>query len=229
MAYTQLVDDTFALVIASLICLGFWGVMALVVGAAGHWRMKRVEAALGHRAEPSPERRQLFYAGASVVWLSAIVLSIVGFVRRDWTRMGRNCLFIFLGHISLIVAGAPMVMPHATRTSVASVVPMLILVCAIVAVNALVSSIFATRWALMRAERLEAAPATETKPLGGLRYLLYFASLIFWPAGLVSVLLLNKPENARVGARSFLFSLVNVVCIALIVCIGLPLFAQHFR
>jgi len=229
LAYTSLVEDSLALAIASLICLGIWGVMALAVGAAGHVRMKRVEAALGRRAEPSPERIQLFYAGASVVWLSAVVLALVGLVRRDWARMGRNCLFIFLAHITLIVALVPFVMPRATATSVASPVPMLILVCAIVAISALVSAFFASRWAFLRARRIEAEPATDAQPIGGLRYLLYLGSLALWPAGLVAVLVFSKPENARVGAKSFLFSLVNMVGIALLVCIGLPLLAQHFR
>jgi len=205
-----------------------WGVMALAVGGLGHLRMKRVEADLGHRAQPSPERMQLVYAGASVVWLSALVLAVVGLARRDWARMGRSCLFIFLGHITLLVVLVPMFMPSPSVRQAASPLPMLILVCSVVAVSALISAVFAARWASIRARRLESEPATETQDVGGLRYVLYAVSLVFWPAGFGSALVFNKPENARVGFICFLLSLLNIVGIALSVCVALPLLAEHW-
>ncbi|MBW2462858.1 MAG: hypothetical protein JRH11_14495 [Deltaproteobacteria bacterium] len=221
-------DDTLASIVAGLICLGLWGVLAMIAGGLGHFRMKRVETALGRRAEASPERVQLFYAGAAGVWLGAAILAMVGLARRDWARTGRNCLFIFLGHIALVIALVPLVLPADGAVLPAMVVPILVLACSLLAVSSLFTAIFAARWALIRAKRLEGSSPTDALPLGAARYALYLASLAFWPAGLVGVFVFSKPENARVGATSFIFSLVSVTAITLGVCIALPMLADAF-
>ncbi len=221
-------DESLASIVAGLICLGLWAVMAAIAGGLGHLRMKRVETALGRRAEASPERVQLFYAGAAAVWVVAAALALVGLSRRDWARTGRNCLFIFLGHIAFIIALVPFVMPSAGAVGPATVVPILVLACSVVAVSAVSAAFFAARWALIRAKRLEGLAPTDAPPLGAARYALYLVSLALWPAGLVGVLVFSKPENARVGATSFIFSLVNITGIALLVCVALPVLAYNF-
>ena len=219
-------DDAFATLCSLLICLGVWGGFAAAGAALAQWRVRRVEANLGRRAEPSEEAVQLFYAGASVVYLGAAILALVGLAKKDWARTGRNCLFFFIGHITLVIAGMPFVLAQSGREDAAAVVPILILACVIVGLSLLVASYFAVRWSALRTRRIEALPATGTEPLGAVRYVIYFGSLAIWPVGLVCAAVLKEPENVRVGATSFRLSLANFVGVGALVCIALPFVAS---
>jgi len=152
-------DDALATLCTASICLGLWGGLAAAAVGLAQWRVRRVEATLGRRAEPSEEAVQLFYAGASVVYLSAAILALVGLAKKDWARTGRNCLLFFIGHISLVIAGMPFVVPGQDEPDAAALV-------------------------------------------------------------------LNKPENVRVGIASFRLSLLNLAGIGLLVCITLPFLAH---
>jgi hypothetical protein len=209
---------------AGLICVGMWALMAAGTGALAHTRMRRVEAALGRRALPTDERALLFYAGSSVVWLSALVLAAVGLFRRDWARLGRNCFFLFLGHMSLaVLAAIASMLSDAVGGAGPQPLPIVVTACVIVAASASAAVSFMFRWAALRATRIEASGPAEGDPPGAERWAIYVGSALFWPVGLVAALIYGKPENVRVGATALRIMLLHVLAIALAVCVALPI------
>ena len=213
---------------AGLVCIGMWGLMAAGSGALAHLRMRRVEAELGRPARPEGERALLFYAGASVVWLSALVLSGVGLFRRDWVRLGRNCFFVFLGHITLaVIAAIASMMFDAGQGAGPQVLPIVAMACLIVAGSATAAVVFLFRWASLRAARIEASAPAVGEPPGAERWAIYVGSALLWPVGLVAGLVYREPQNVRVGANALRITLLNLLAIALGVCAGLPIFVAY--
>lgn len=195
-----------------------------------HRRMTRVEGELGGRATPGPEGAMLWYAGASIVWLSAAVLAAVGLLRRDRVRVGRDSLFILLGHFTVVTLGAVIGSGFEGRHH--SQMGPVFMAVSVVAVSAIASFVFAWRWSGLRCARLAPHDAGPSGPYrtpeteaperpGAWRFVVYLASLIMWPAGLVSAFVFDKPHDAHVGMWALRASLAQLLSIALLVCVGL--------
>jgi hypothetical protein len=194
--------------------------MAGASGWLAHRRMRKVEAELGEPASPGRERALLWYAGASVVWLSAAALAAVGLLKRERVRVGRDCFFILLGHFSLVTMAASLsVALQATGGSEATG-PVLTAV-TIVAGSAIAATVFAWKWAGLRAARLMEGPKSEATDPGAVRFLIYALSLAFWPAGFVAGFVYTHREDAQVGCWAIRCSLLHLLGIALAVCVGL--------
>jgi hypothetical protein len=106
--------------------------------------------------------------------------------------------------------------------------------CTVVGVSFLITGVLLWQWAGVRAAGLEAAssptPSSSPGPDGPLdmapiRWLVYLASLAFWPIGVILPLVLSSPRYARVGAYSFRWSLVVVGGLGIVTCIGLAILA----
>ncbi len=216
-------DEIAGALCAGVCCLGSWGAIALGAGWLAHRRARNVERALGREALPPDELPLLFYAGASVVWVSALVLAVVGLVKRDWARLGRNCLYLFLGHMTLVTLAA---MTQATLDSVngrtGDPMGVVLLACVIVAGSAIASLVFFWRWAGARADRIAATADPSAEPPGAERFAVYAGSLLFWPVGLIAAVVYRAPESVRVGMNALRLTALHVVMIALAVCAALP-------
>jgi hypothetical protein len=214
-------QDVFAAVCAGAICLGIWGALAGIAGAVAQWRTSRVERELGRPALPADEWPLLWYAGACVLWLSALVLALIGLSKREWTRAGRNSLFIFLAHITGVVFAA-LFSAALGDDGAALPVPLIAVSCAIAGIGISAAAALGWVYAGARADRIEKDPPTG-KPPGAERFAIYAASLVLWPVGLVAAAAYSKPENVRVGATALRLSLLQVAAIAAAVCISLPI------
>lgn len=231
--------------IAFLVVFGGATACALAIGWAAHHRMARVEATARVRAVPKDETALLWYCLASLVWLSAAVVAVVGVSKREWARLGRNATWMFLAHmlVAVIAAFVCAVLSEGARSeppSLSELVPLLTAACAIAGANCLVACALAWVWAGRRRDRIERDAGThggnpahayrtpwadgsgEERRPGVWRFALYAGSLVFWPVGLVAVMVLSKPVNASVGAWAFRFSLVQIAMIAVAVCGGIP-------
>lgn len=205
---------------ACAICLGVWGAMAAVAGLLAHRRMVSAERALGSRAVPPDEWPYAWYAGASVVWLSALVLAIVGLANRRWARVGRTCAFLFLGHMTVATfAAMGAVLVDATGATGPSPAPLVVMACVIVMVSAVAMAVFLWQLAGARVARIEALPSEGAAP-GLERWAVYAVSALAWPAGFAAAAVYGKPENVRVGANALRISLVVLTSIALATCVA---------
>lgn len=194
--------------------------MAGGAGWLAHWRTRKVEAELGRPALPEGETALLFYAGASVVWLAAAVLALVGMAKREWTRAGRNCFFLLLGHFGLATLIAPLG-PLGDAMHSRSPLPFVIGICAILVISGFVASGFLWRWGSLRIARIEAEPPTGDPP-GLERWALYVGSVLVGMIGLVAALVYREPQNVRVGVTALRISTVYLLLIVTLVCVGLP-------
>lgn len=218
-------DEILAALCASSICLGIWGAIAAVAGLLAHRRMVSVERTLGARALPPDEWPYLWYAGASVVWLAALVLAIVGLANRRWARLGRNCTFLFLAHMTVAtLAAMGSVFADASGGGDPSLVPLVVMACVIVAASALTAAAFVWRFAGARVARIEALPSEGAAP-GLERWAVYAASALVWFVGIGAAAGYGKPENVRVGANALRISVVSLTSIALATCIALAALA----
>jgi len=222
-------------------------VFALGAGWLAHLRSSRVEATLGARALPKDEMPLLLYAAASLVWLSAAVIAVVGLCTPKWARLGRNATWMFFAHLGVAVVGAAACVlvrdahEAAGPSYLSELVPLLSAACAITALNALAAFAFLWVWVGRRGKRIErgvarsredasayrapsppAGAAREESP-GAWRYALYAGSLLFWPLGIVGLVWLSSPSNARVGASAFRLSLAHLATITFIACGAIPL------
>ena len=211
---------------AGLCCLGGWAVIGGAAGWLAHRRMRSVEASAGHRAEPPHEGRWLWYAGAVTVWLAAAVLAVVGLLKRDRVRVGRDCTFILLGHFTLVTVGS-VVTTMIGDPGDMDPLPIVVLACLVAGGGLTVAPVLAAVWAMRRAKRIAAQPPTGDPP-GAERFLLYGASLLLWPVGLVMAFVYAKPENVRVGAIALCMSLAQLWLIAVGTCVGLPLLVAAY-
>ncbi|HJL14867.1 MAG TPA: hypothetical protein RMH99_04375 [Sandaracinaceae bacterium LLY-WYZ-13_1] len=217
-----------------LCCLGMWVALAGGAGWLAQRRTRRVEQELGRRASPGREPAMLWYAGASVVWLSAAVLAAIGLARRERVRLGRDCLFILLGHFT-VVALASILGTGFEGSRTEPLGPLLIAV-AVLSASAIAAFAFAWVWSGLRRARLAGPPRVDEgpyrspeegddpEPPGAWRFLLYGLSLVMWPAGFVSALVFGKPHDAHVGMWALRASLVQLLAITLAVCAGLGAF-----
>lgn len=204
-------------------CLGTWGAMAGASGWLATYRMRSVERATGGWAEPPNERRYLWYAGAAVAWPIAAALALVGLASRRWTRTGRDCALIMLGHFTLAVLGSIGV-ALAQEPPQSDPFPMIVFACVMVGGGALAAMIIVWKWAGARAHRLASEEPTGDGP-GAERFAVYLASLAAWPVGFIAAALYTKPENVRVGTTAMRLSLGVLVAVVAIVCVGLPVIA----
>lgn len=213
-------DELLPAACASAFCLGTWGAIAALAAFLAHRRMAAVERELGRRALPADEWPYAWYAGASIVWLAALVLAIVGLARKDWARAGRNCALVFLGHMTLAtLAATAMVVVDASSGARGSPLPLVIMACAMVAAGAIAAAISTWLFAGARAARIEALPVAEGAKAPGLeRWAIYLVSAIAWPVGLAAALVYGKPESVRVGANALRISVAQLLSIALLVC-----------
>lgn len=218
--------DPVAVTVTGLCCLAVWAGLSLGLVGLAHLRVRAVERATGRPARPEDESPWLWYAGASVVWLSAAVLALVGLARRSHARVGRNCLALLLGHLGVASAAAfALVALERPGRSGPDPFGLVLLACAIVLTSSVFAVAFAWLWAGRRACRLAASPHPEPAGAGPSpleRLAVYAGSAVLWPVGLVALLLYAKPHDAHVGRRAFRISLVHVELIALAVCVGLP-------
>jgi hypothetical protein len=231
--------------IACIIVLVAGSVAALGVGWAAHARMERAEATMVGPAVPRDDVQLLWYAVASLVWLSAAIVGVVGLCKREWARLGRNATWMLLVHVAVAVVAAVACAIVNERnpppSTLLELVPLVFAACAIAAANILVACGFAWVWAGRRRDRVEHgktndrerrhAYRTPAHPVDGCapeprpglwRFALYAGSLVFWPAGVAALLLLSKPTNAGVGAWAFRLSLVQIGMIAVLVCASVP-------
>jgi len=182
--------------------------------------MRTVEADLDRAAAPPDERRYLLYAAASVVWLSAAVISVIGFVKRDWARVGRDACFIFLAHIGLSVLGGVGQMLSEMMFGRAHIAPLVIMACSIVLASATTSVGFLWRWGTLRVARIEAMPSTGDAP-GSERFAIYLASVLVGMVGPITAFIFKEPQNVRVGITAMRISLAWLFLIVVTVCLVL--------
>ena len=220
-------DEILAALCASSICLGIWGAIAAVAGFLAHRRMVSVERTLGARALPPDEWPYLWYAGASVVWLAALVLALLGLANRPWARLGRNCTFLFLAHMTvatLAAMGSVVADASGEGGGAPSLAPLVVMACVIVVASALAAAVFVWRFAGARVARIEALPAEGAAP-GLERWAVYAASALVWFVGIGAAAFYGKPENVRVGANALRISVVALTTIALATCVALAALA----
>lgn len=211
-------QDLTAALCASACCVGSWAAMAGGAGWLVERRVRRAEAELGRRALPSEERALLFYAAASTVWLVASVLAAYGLLARERARLGRSAYWILVAHFTLATLGACGIVVTGDEGPL----PIVVMACLIVGGSALMSFGFAWRWSALRRARLEREEPTGERPPGLERWAIYAGALLAWPVGLVAGLLYAKPESAGVGTIAARLSMLQLLAIALAVCVGLP-------
>jgi hypothetical protein len=225
------VTDFAASLVASVVIMGMWLCLAAPVVYLAHRRMRRVERDLGAPALPANETPALLRAVACFAWPLASVVGLVAWTRRSWARLARDVTLIFLVQITgavLSAIGATVAQSiHPPRSTAEEMFPLLVLACVNLGLGVLIATTFLWVWAGQRARRLRLPPARGPSP-GPWRFAVYAASLLFWPLGIVLVVVFTAPENARVGAHAFRCSLVQIACIALAVSAGLPLLAASF-
>ncbi len=205
---------------AGLCCFGMYGLGAAGAGWLAHWRTRKVEADLGRPALPEAETALLFYAGASVLWLSAAVLALVGMFKRDWTRAGRNCFYILLAHFGLVTALATLgPIGDAMHQRVPG--PFIAAICGFVLLCFGAACAFLWRWGSLRVARIEALPPTGDPP-GAERYALYLASILVGMLGFIMPFVYREPQNVRVGVTALRVSMVYVMLVATGVCAAIP-------
>ncbi len=150
----------------------------------------------------------------------------MGWVRRPWARLGRNATLVFLLQITGCVLGAIGVgtwnAVNPPRSTADELFPIVVVASANLATGVLLAMPLLWIWVGRRADRLSLAPPRGEAP-GLWRFAVYAASLVFWPLGVLLAVIFNAPENARVGANAFRCSLLQLVGIALAVCVALPL------
>ncbi len=215
--------------VATGLLLGVWAVLGAAMGWLAHARMTRIEAATGRRAVPALERELLWYALASLVWLSAGIVAVICVAKREWARVGRNATVLFVLQVALAVLAAGACAAVNAEAEHESVLPsakelfaLAVAACVLASINFLVTCGFAWVWASARRDRLVRGARPGAGP-GAWRFAAYVGSLFFWPVGFVCVGVLSSPADATVGARAFRLSLVNVAVTALAVCVALPL------
>ncbi|MCB9596621.1 MAG: hypothetical protein H6719_28110 [Sandaracinaceae bacterium] len=205
---------------AGACCLTMYGGMAAGAGWLASWRTKKVEAELGRPALPQNETAMLLYAGASALWLSAAVLALVGMARREWTRAGRNCFFILLGHFGLVTAMASL-MPLSSSGGPPGPLPFVIGTCAVILFSFVGASAFLWRWGSLRVARIEKEPPTGDPP-GAERWAVYVGSILVGMLGLIAAIIYKEPQNVRVGVTALRISLMYLMVVVVAVCVGLP-------
>jgi hypothetical protein len=218
----------FAALVAATIVLGGWAAIAAVLAVLAQLRMRAVEKTHEGPALPADDQALLWYAVASLVWLSGAVVAVVGLARRDWVRLGRNATLLFLVHITLAVLGASACAfvnaggHHAGVPSLEELFPLVVTACGVASVNVLAACGFAWVWAGRRRDRLRREAPLAVPGPGAWRFGLYLASLMFWPVGIVCIAVLASPAEARVGSHAFRLSLANLALTALAVCVAIP-------
>jgi hypothetical protein len=223
-------NDLVPAIIAGVILLGMWMLLATPVGYLAHRRMGAVERERGAPALPANELPLLLRAVAAIAWPVAAAVGLVAWATRPWARLARDVTLIFLGQITASVLSAIVVtVMHAIeppRGAVAELFPLLVAASANLAVGALVAAAFLWIWAGRRARRLAGAPPSGP-PMGVGRFGIYVASVLLWPAGIILGVVLTAPQDAPVGANAFRCSLVQIACLAIAVCLALPLLARY--
>jgi hypothetical protein len=207
--------------------------------------MERAETTMTGRAVPDNEAVLLWYCLASMVWLSAAIVAVVGLAKRRWARLGRNATWIFLAHMLVaVVASIACVVINQGRRSdmppLEEALPLVVAACVIASANFLAAAAFAWAWAGRRRDRIERDGARRPDqdhayrgpgwppqssgeyPPGLWRFALYAGSLLFWPAGVVAVIVLSKPKSAGIGASAFRCSLIHMMAIVMAVCGAIP-------
>jgi hypothetical protein len=219
-------EDAAGAVVAGVICLGCWAVLAAPLAFAAHARMAKVEREDRKRALPANETPLILYGVAAIAWPMALGVAIVGLAKREWSRLGRNGAFILIGHFTVYVIGSVFISANTASTPEDSLLAIVGFAASIVAVGTLGASLFAWLWSGARAARIASAPATK-EGMGALRFAIYAVSLFFWPAGIVCVAIMNEPHDAHVGKVAFRMSLLNLVLIALATCAAVPFVATY--
>lgn len=197
-----------------------YGLLAAGAAWLAVWRTRRVEAALERPALPAGETELLFYAGASVLWLSAAVLALVGLAKREWTRAGRNCFFILLAHFGLVTVIATLG-PVGEAMGTASPWPFVAAICALVFAGFGAACAFLWRWGSLRVARIEAGRPTGEPP-GVERWALYVGALLVGMIGFIAPFVYREPQNVRVGVTALRIGTVYLMLIVTGVCVAIP-------